>query len=146
MLARAAALAAELGVVLPISFYEREGNARFNSVAVFDADGAHLGTYRKTHIPDGPGYQEKVRRRGPLLFWAACLLAVAGQGNSVIFGPFLPLLCNARLATLRAPPPPAVFLLARRQAALGVPHALRAAWCRHLLGSGGGAGRQAHME
>ena len=53
------ALARELGVVLPISFFERAGPAYFNSVAVLDADGALLGVYRKSHIPDGPGYQEK---------------------------------------------------------------------------------------
>ena len=52
-------IAAELGVVLPISFYEKKNNARFNSVAVIDADGSILGVYRKTHIPDGPGYEEK---------------------------------------------------------------------------------------
>ncbi|MCX7843178.1 MAG: N-carbamoylputrescine amidase [Clostridia bacterium] len=52
-------VAAELKVVLPISFYERKNNARYNSVAVIDADGEVLGVYRKTHIPDGPGYEEK---------------------------------------------------------------------------------------
>ena len=52
-------LAGELGVVLPISFYEKKNQARFNSVAVIDADGIVLGVYRKTHIPDGPGYEEK---------------------------------------------------------------------------------------
>ncbi|MEW5724280.1 MAG: N-carbamoylputrescine amidase [Thermodesulfobacteriota bacterium] len=52
-------LAAELGVVLPISFFEKEGQAYFNSLAMVDADGEVLGVYRKTHIPDGPGYQEK---------------------------------------------------------------------------------------
>ncbi len=52
-------VARELGVVLPISFFERSGPAYFNSVAVLDADGALLGVYRKSHIPDGPGYQEK---------------------------------------------------------------------------------------
>lgn len=56
---RFAALAKELSVVLPISFYERANNAYYNSVAVIDADGAVLGRYRKAHIPDGPGYQEK---------------------------------------------------------------------------------------
>lgn len=54
-----AKLAAELGVVLPISFYERDGNRLFNSVAVLDADGSMLGVYRKTHIPDDHYYQEK---------------------------------------------------------------------------------------
>lgn len=52
-------LAGELDVVLPISFFERANNAHFNSLAVIDADGSVLGTYRKSHIPDGPGYQEK---------------------------------------------------------------------------------------
>ncbi len=52
-------IARELGVVLPISFFERAGPAYFNSVAVIDADGAILGVYRKSHIPNGPGYQEK---------------------------------------------------------------------------------------
>jgi N-carbamoylputrescine amidase len=52
-------LAGELGVVLPVSFFERAGQAFFNSVAVIDADGAVLGVYRKSHIPDSGGYQEK---------------------------------------------------------------------------------------
>jgi N-carbamoylputrescine amidase len=54
-----ARLAAELDVVLPVSIYERAGQALFNSVVVVDADGSVLGTYRKSHIPDGPGYTEK---------------------------------------------------------------------------------------
>ena len=53
------ALARELEVVLPISVYERAGQATFNTVAIVDADGDMLGTYRKSHIPDGPGYTEK---------------------------------------------------------------------------------------
>lgn len=52
-------LAAELKVVLPVSFFEREGNVTYNSVAVIDADGSVLGIYRKTHIPDDHFYQEK---------------------------------------------------------------------------------------
>jgi N-carbamoylputrescine amidase len=52
-------LAGELGVVLPVSFFERAGQACFNSVAIVDADGAVLGVYRKSHIPDSGGYQEK---------------------------------------------------------------------------------------
>lgn len=52
-------LAAELQVVLPVSFFERANAAHFNSVAMVDADGSVLGIYRKAHIPDGPGYQEK---------------------------------------------------------------------------------------
>ncbi|MBU3689678.1 MAG: N-carbamoylputrescine amidase [Acidimicrobiales bacterium mtb01] len=52
-------LAAELGVVLPISFFERANAAAYNSVAMIDADGSVLGVYRKSHIPDGPGYSEK---------------------------------------------------------------------------------------
>ncbi len=52
-------IARELQVVLPISFFERANNAYYNTTAVLDADGALLGVYRKTHIPNGPGYQEK---------------------------------------------------------------------------------------
>jgi N-carbamoylputrescine amidase len=52
-------VARELGVVLPISFFERSGPAYFNSIAILDADGSRLGIYRKSHIPNGPGYQEK---------------------------------------------------------------------------------------
>jgi N-carbamoylputrescine amidase len=54
-----APLAAELGVVLPLSIFEREGPHYFNSLVMVDADGALLGLYRKSHIPDGPGYMEK---------------------------------------------------------------------------------------
>jgi N-carbamoylputrescine amidase len=52
-------VARELGIVVPVSFFERDGLACFNSVAIIDADGAVLGVYRKAHIPNGPGYQEK---------------------------------------------------------------------------------------
>eukprot|EP00172_Hildenbrandia_rubra_P002856 Plantae.Rhodophyta-Hildenbrandia_rubra.ctg404.p1 GENE.Plantae.Rhodophyta-Hildenbrandia_rubra.ctg404~~Plantae.Rhodophyta-Hildenbrandia_rubra.ctg404.p1 ORF type:complete len:561 (-),score=87.99 Plantae.Rhodophyta-Hildenbrandia_rubra.ctg404:1058-2740(-) len=58
-LTRFEALARELQVVLPISFYERCNNAYFNSVAVIDADGTIRGIYRKSHIPMSPGYLEK---------------------------------------------------------------------------------------
>lgn len=54
-----ATLARDLNVVLPVSFFEKDGQAYFNSIAVIDADGTILGRYRKSHIPDGPGYQEK---------------------------------------------------------------------------------------
>ncbi|MFO7483518.1 N-carbamoylputrescine amidase [Oceanibaculum nanhaiense] len=57
--ARFQALAAELGVVLPVSVFERANNAYYNSLAMVDTDGSILGIYRKSHIPDGPGYQEK---------------------------------------------------------------------------------------
>jgi N-carbamoylputrescine amidase len=59
VLARFSALARELGVVLPFSFFERAHNAYFNSLAMIDADGSLLGIYRKSHIPEGPGYHEK---------------------------------------------------------------------------------------
>ena len=52
-------VAAELQVVVPVSFYQRAGQARFNALAVIDADGHVASVYRKSHIPDGPGYQEK---------------------------------------------------------------------------------------
>ncbi len=52
-------IAVELSLVIPVSFYEREGNCQYNSVAMIDADGSLLGVYRKTHIPDDHYYQEK---------------------------------------------------------------------------------------
>lgn len=52
-------LAKELNVVIPVSFFEKDGPNYFNSVAIVDADGSLLGVYRKSHIPDGPGYSEK---------------------------------------------------------------------------------------
>ena len=54
-----AKVARELGVVLPISFFEKANHSYFNSIAILDADGRNLGVYRKSHIPNGPGYQEK---------------------------------------------------------------------------------------
>ena len=53
------ALAAELGVVIPVSFFERHGNNYYDSVAMVDADGRTMGVYRKSHIPSTPGYYEK---------------------------------------------------------------------------------------
>lgn len=52
-------VARELGIVVPVSFFERAGPVFYNSVAMIDADGGLLGVYRKSHIPDGPGYEEK---------------------------------------------------------------------------------------
>ena len=52
-------VAARLGVVVPTSYFERDGQHFYNSVAIVDADGSVLGSYRKSHIPDGPGYEEK---------------------------------------------------------------------------------------
>jgi N-carbamoylputrescine amidase len=59
LIGRFSALARELGVVLPCSYFERAGAVFFNSVAMIDADGRVLGNYRKTHIPQNPGYEEK---------------------------------------------------------------------------------------
>jgi N-carbamoylputrescine amidase len=59
LVTRFAALAKELGVVIPVSFFERSGPAFFNSIAMVDADGRVMGLYRKSHIPQGPGYEEK---------------------------------------------------------------------------------------
>ncbi|EPX82714.1 N-carbamoylputrescine amidase [Rubellimicrobium thermophilum DSM 16684] len=59
LIARFADLARELGIVLPIPFFERANQAFFNAVAIADADGRVLGHYRKSHIPQNPGYEEK---------------------------------------------------------------------------------------
>ncbi len=53
------ALAAKLGVAIPVSFFERDGHHYYNTIAMLDTDGQIMGTYRKSHIPDGPGYEEK---------------------------------------------------------------------------------------
>lgn len=58
--ARMAALARETGVVLPISLFERDGSSLFNTLVMIDADGRVLGHYRKSHIPNSPGYSEKL--------------------------------------------------------------------------------------
>lgn len=58
-IARFRELARELRVVIPYSFFERTGQAHYNAVAMIDADGSVPGVYRKSHLPDGPGYQEK---------------------------------------------------------------------------------------
>jgi N-carbamoylputrescine amidase len=52
-------VATELGVVIPVSVFERTGSAMFNSIVVIDADGSTVGHYRKSHIPQAPGYEEK---------------------------------------------------------------------------------------
>lgn len=59
LIERFCSLARELSVVLPVSFFERANNSYFNSIGIIDADGSLLGVYRKSHIPQGPGYEEK---------------------------------------------------------------------------------------
>jgi N-carbamoylputrescine amidase len=59
VVAALAPLARELGVVLPLSIFEKAGQEYFNSLVMVDADGSIMGLYRKSHIPDGPGYEEK---------------------------------------------------------------------------------------
>ena len=106
-LPRFAALAKELGVVLPVSFFERANNVFFNSVMLVDADGACLGVYRKSHIPQGPGYEEKFYfspgdtgfrawdtahgRIGVGICWdqwfPECARAMALQGADILFYP-----------------------------------------------------------
>ncbi len=58
------ALAAELAITIPTSFFEADGPHHYNSLAMIGADGAVQGVYRKSHIPDGPGYEEKFYFRG----------------------------------------------------------------------------------
>lgn len=107
LLQRMAKLAAELEVVLPVSFFEQANNAYYNALAVIDADGRQLGLYRKSHIPDGPGYQEKFyfspgdtgfkvwqtryATIGAAICWdqwfPECARAMALQGAEILFYP-----------------------------------------------------------
>ena len=73
-------IAKELQVVLPISFYEKDGNVLYNSIAVIDADGEVLGVYRKTHIPDDHYYQEKFILRQVTLVSRSGILAMLRLG------------------------------------------------------------------
>lgn len=102
-----APVAKELGVVVPVSIYERDGPLYYNSVVILDADGKQLGVYRKSHIPDGPGYMEKYYFRpgdtgfkvwdtafgriGVGICWdqwfPECARAMAIQGAQVLFYP-----------------------------------------------------------
>lgn len=81
--------------VLPVSFFERGNNAFFNSVVVFDADGRRLGLYRKSHIPDGPGYQVCLFSPAVAAFGAAiglccrCPGVVRGSRVLMVAVPFL---------------------------------------------------------
>ena len=59
-IARMAALARETGVVLPVSLFERDGSRLYNTLVMIDADGKVLGRYRKSHVPNSPGYSEKL--------------------------------------------------------------------------------------
>jgi len=59
ILEKMAVIAKELNVVLPVSFFEKDNNTYYNSLAVVNADGTIMDRYRKSHIPDGPGYEEK---------------------------------------------------------------------------------------
>ena len=70
-----ARLAKQLGVAIPTSFFERDGPHYYNSLAMIDAGGEILGVYRKSHIPDGPGYEEKYYFRpgnGGFRVWDVC--------------------------------------------------------------------------
>ncbi len=87
---RMSALAAELEVVLPVSFFERANNAYYNSLAMIDADGRNLGLYRKSHIPDGPGYQEKFYFNPGDTGFKAWRTRSATRGAAVCWDPWFP--------------------------------------------------------
>lgn len=107
LIAEFSVLAQSLRVVLPLSYFERAQNTFFNSLAMIDADGRVLGNYRKSHIPDGPGYQEKFYfapgdtgfrvfdtaygRIGAGICWdqwfPECARAMALQGAEILFYP-----------------------------------------------------------
>ncbi|MFM1815467.1 MAG: hypothetical protein RLZ98_2162 [Pseudomonadota bacterium] len=100
-------LAKEFRIVIPVSFFEKDGPHYYNSIAIVDADGTILGVYRKSHIPDGPGYQEKYYFRpgdtgfqawrtahgtiGVAICWdqwyPECARAMALKGAEILFYP-----------------------------------------------------------
>ena len=90
MLAHFRALAAELGVVIPWSFFEKDGPHFYNSLATIDADGAVLGVYRKSHIPDGPGYQEKFFFRPGATGFATYKTRFAPIGTAICWDQWFP--------------------------------------------------------
>ena len=83
-------LAAELGVVLPVSVFERDGPHTYNTLVMIDADGTRLGIYRKSHIPDGPGYQEKYYFRPGNTGFKAWSTAVGMIGVGVCWDQWFP--------------------------------------------------------
>ena len=85
-----AALAGELGVVLPVSFFERAGQAFFNSVAVIDADGAVLGVYRKSHIPDSAATRRSTTSRRATRASASGTRAYARIGVGICWDQWFP--------------------------------------------------------
>ncbi len=88
------AVAKELGVVIPVSIFEKDGPRYYNSIVIVDADGAVLGTYRKSHIPDGPGFKVWKTRFGTIgvgicwdQWYPECARAMVLQGAEILFYP-----------------------------------------------------------
>ncbi|MEM6898578.1 MAG: N-carbamoylputrescine amidase [Pseudomonadota bacterium] len=92
-------LAEELGVVLPVSIFEKDGPHFYNSVVVIDATGAPLGVYRKSHIPDGPGYQEKFYFRPGNTGFQVWKTSVGNIGVGICWDQWFPE--SARIMTLK---------------------------------------------
>ena len=91
--------AKRLGVAVPTSFFERDGHRYYNSLAMIGPDGEVMGVYRKTHIPDGPGYQEKFYFRpggGPFRVWdVPCSGSIARIGIGVCWDQWYPEVARA---------------------------------------------------
>jgi N-carbamoylputrescine amidase len=84
------ALAKALRVVIPVSFFEKDGPHYYNSIAIVDADGTVLGNYRKSHIPDGPGYEEKFYFRPGNTGFKAWKTAYATIGVGICWDQWFP--------------------------------------------------------
>jgi len=89
-LTRFAGLARELAIVLPVSFFERAGPTFYNSLATYDADGRLVGHYRKSHIPDGPGYEEKYYFRPGDTGFIAAPTGVGRVGAAICWDQWFP--------------------------------------------------------
>ncbi|HEX5854009.1 MAG TPA: nitrilase-related carbon-nitrogen hydrolase, partial [Thermoanaerobaculia bacterium] len=96
-IARFSALAKELHVAIPVSFFERAGPAFYNSLAMVDTDGTVMGIYRKSHIPDGPGYEEKFYFRPGDTGFRAWHAAPAALGVGICWDQWFPEAARAML-------------------------------------------------
>ena len=123
----------ELGVVLPISFFERAGNVYFNSLAMFDADGRRLGIYRKSHIPERPRLSGEVLFHVPAIpAFGSGIRAMAASARAICWDQWFPE--SARIMALHGRRAAALSHRDRQRAAAGAASGFAAALAAHAAG------------